>query len=118
MELTPNVSETTLDIIMLDTVSEFCTRFFSLVLKLISLNRYRIKSRICRISKGGIKLPGTKPCLCKSQSQTESFISVFLPRMPLTYFGLATTTLQSCSKTLNTVCQYLPVDSIQTWTQD
>src|SRR5690606_30264970 len=61
---------------------------------------------------------GTKPCLCKSQSQIESFLSVFLPRMPFTYFGLATTTSQSCSKILNTGCQYFPVDSIQTCLQD
>src|SRR5665647_2557533 len=114
IELTPKVSETTLEIIIFETVREFWMRFFSLDLKLMSLNLYRIKSRIWRIDKGGIKLLGTKPCLCKSQSQIESFLSVFLPRIPLTYFGLATTTSQYSSKILKTGCQYLPVDSIQT----
>lgn len=46
IELTPKVSETTLEIMIFETAREFWIRYFSLDLKLMSLNLYLIKSRI------------------------------------------------------------------------
>ena len=48
----------------------------------------------------GIKLPETKSCLKMSAIHLASFLSVFLPRIALTYFGWARTILQVGSKML------------------
>ena len=95
IELLPKVSETTWPSWMFDTVR----RFFSLDIKLVSLNRDRIRSRSCLVARGGIKLPAMRSCLNKSAIHFMSLWSVFLPRIALTYLGWANVMLQEFSST-------------------
>lgn len=53
-----------------------------------------------RMSAGGIKLPATRSCLNRSAIHLASFLSVFFPRIALTYLGWARTIEQSCSRML------------------
>ena len=52
------------------------------------------------MSAGGIKLPSTRLCLNRLAIYLAYFLSVFFPRIALTYLGCVRTVEQSFSKML------------------
>ena len=111
----PKTSVKTSSSLRLDTVRQLRARFFSPTIILVSLKRYRIRSRSWRMSAGGIKLGLTMSHMNRSQIHFASLRSVLLPLRGFVYLGCASTTdTPACSRILKTGIQYLPVDSMQT----
>ena len=77
----PKVSVATDEIIILDTIREFCTLFFSAERILTSFVLYLVSSRNSLISLGGIKLGSTSPILCNSESHFASRASANFQRL-------------------------------------
>jgi len=83
----PNTSLNTSSSLRLETVRQFCARFFSPVSILVNLRWYLSRSRSWRISGGGIKLGLIMSHMKRSQIHFASLRSVLFPFWGLVYLG-------------------------------
>ena len=97
-------------------ISVACTWFFARVRCRTSCARAEIRRRRIRVCSSGSQTAGRKPPASSFASVRASILSVFAPArvIPLTAFGLASTTRPTCGSMIRAIPSALPVASSAT----